>query len=90
MKETLRCNGYPECFLFPLECHRSDTDDKDDPRSHVTIPYIQGVSEAVTRILSHINVQVHMKPFKTLRKILSHPKDCILNDDKSNIIYKIN
>ena len=92
MKETLRCNGYPERFLFPLECHRSrkDTEDKDDPRSHVTIPYIQGVSEAVTRILSNINVQVHMKPFRNFRKILSHPKDRIPDDDKSNVVYKIN
>ena len=64
MKETLHCNGYPERFFFRLECHQSskDTEDKDDPRSCVTIPYIQGVSEAVTRILSDINVQVHMKP----------------------------
>ena len=92
MKGTLHCNGYPERFLFPLECHRSgkDTGDKDDPRSHVTILYIQGVSEAVARILSDINVQVHMKPFRTLRKILSHPKDRIPDDDKSNVVYKIN
>ena len=66
------------------------TEDKDDPRSRVTIPYIQGVLEALTRILSDINVQVHMKPFRTLRKILSHPKDRIPDDDKSNVIYKIN
>ena len=58
VQETVSCNGYPECFLFPLECHQSrkDTEDKVDPRFHVTIQYIQGVSEAVTRIL---NVQVH-------------------------------
>ena len=89
VKEILRCNGYPERFLFSLECHRSrkDTEDKDDP---ITIPYIQGILEAVTRILSDINVQVHMKPFRTLRKILSHPKDHIPDDDKSNIVYKIN
>ena len=67
-----------------------DTYSKGDPRSHVTIPHIQGVSEAVTRILSDINVQVHMKPFRTLRRILSHPKDCIPNDDKPNVVYKIN
>ena len=41
----------------------------------------------VTRILSDINVQVHTKPFRTLRRILSHPKD---DDDKSSIVYKIN
>ena len=92
VKETLRCNGYPEHFLFLLECHRSrkDTEDKDDPRSCITIQYVQGVSEAVTRILSDINVQVHMKPFRTLSKILSHPKDRIPNDDKSNVVYKTN
>ena len=58
--------------------------------SRVTILYTQGVSEAVTRILSDINVQVHMKPFRTLRRILSHPKDRIPDDDKSSVVYKIN
>ena len=62
----------------------------DDPRSCVTVPYIQGVSEVVTRILLDINVQVHMKPYRTLRRILSHPKDRIPDDDKSSIMYKIN
>ena len=75
----------PQCSLS-----RKDIEEKDDPRSCVTIPYIQGVLEAVTRILSDINVQVHMKPFRTLRRILSHPKDRIPDDDKSSIVYKIN
>ena len=44
----------------------------------------------MTRILSDINVQVHMKPLGTLRRILSHPKDCIPDDDKSSFVYKIN
>ena len=43
----------------------------------------------VTRILLDINVQVHMKPFRTLRKILSHSKDRITDDDKSSAVYKI-
>ena len=64
--------------------------EKDNLRSHVTILYIQGVSEAVTSILSNINVQVYMKPFRTLRRILSHPKDRVPDDDKSNVVYKIN
>ena len=91
MKEILQQNGYPEHFLFP-QCSpsRKDREEKDDPRSHVTIPYIQGVLKAVTRILSNINIQVHMKPFRTLRRIVSHPKDHIPDDDKSSIMYKIN
>ena len=92
VKETLHQNGYPERFLL-LSQHspsRKDEEEKNDPRSHITISYIQGVSEAVTRILSNIDVQVHMKPFRTLRKILSYPKDHIPDDDKSSIVYKIN
>ena len=84
-------NGYPDRFLSP-QClsSRKDREEKDDPRSRVTIPYVQGVLEAVTRILLDINVQVHMKPFRTLRRILSHSKDCISDDDKSSVVYKIN
>ena len=85
VKEILQQNGYPERFLSP-QCSPSRKE-KDDPRFRVTIPYIEGVLEAVTRILSDINVQVHMKPF---RKILSHPKDHIPDDDKSSVVYKIN
>ena len=63
MKETLQQNDYSSRFLCP-QCSppRKDREEKDDPRSHVTIPYIQGVSETVNRILSDINVQVHMSP----------------------------
>ena len=87
------CEGDPPAEWLPrvFQCSpsRKDREEKDDPRSLV-IPYIQGVSEAVTRILLDINVQVHTKPFRTLRRILSHPKDRIPDDDKSSIVYKIN
>ena len=43
----------------------------------------------MTRILLNINVQVHMKPFRTLRRVLSYLKDHI-SDDKSSVTYKIN
>ena len=90
MKENLQQNGYPEHFLSPRSSPTRKDREKDDPRSHVTIPYIQGVSEAVSRILSDINVQVHMKPFRTLGRILFHPKDHIPDDDESSAVYKIN
>ena len=90
VKETLHQNGYPERFHLSQRSPSRKDEEEDDSRSHITIPYIQGVSEAVTRILSNIDVQVHMKPFRTLRMILSHPKDRIPDGDKSNIVYKIN
>ena len=81
MKETLHQNGYPERFLLSQHSPFRKDEEKDDPRSCITIRYIQVVSEAVTRILSNIDVHVHMKPFRTLRRILSHPKDSIPGGD---------
>ena len=51
---------------------------------------MRGITRCLRSSLSDINVQVHMKPFRTLRRILSHPKDRIPDDDKSSVVYKIN
>ena len=89
MKEILHQNGYPERFLSPHSSPSRKDREEDDDRFLVTISYIRGVLEAVTRILLDINVHVHMKPFRTLRRILSHSKDRISDDDKSSVVYKI-
>ena len=87
VKETLHQNGYPEYFLFPQRSpSRKDREEKGDHRSHAIIPYIQGISKAVTKILSDVNVQV---PFMTLRRILSHTKDHIPDGDHSSVVHKI-
>jgi len=41
----------------------------------VVIPYVENVSEAVARITRKHNVPVAMKPYKTLKSVLVHPKD---------------
>ena len=91
VKETLHQNGYTQSISSLISAHHLGRTERRrmivDPMS----PFhtFQGVSEAVTRILSNINAQVHMKPFRTLRRILFHPKDRI-PDDKSSVVYKIN
>ena len=40
----------------------------------VVIPYVENVSEAVARIMRKHNVPVAMKPYKTLKTVLVHPK----------------
>ena len=82
VKESLHQNGCPERFLSSQHSPPRKDREKDDPRFCVTIPYVQGVLEVLTRILSDIDVQVHMKPHRTLRRILSHPTDCILDGGK--------
>ena len=41
----------------------------------VVVPYVENVSEAVVRIMRNHNVPVAMKPYKTLKNVLVHPKD---------------
>ena len=40
-----------------------------------TIPYIQGQSESIKKILSYVRIQTVFRPLTTLRKLLSKPKD---------------
>ena len=40
----------------------------------LVILYVENVSEAVARIMRKHNVPVEMKPYKTLKTVLVHPK----------------
>ena len=44
-------------------------------RGMVVIPYVKGVSEAVSRVFRKHGVTTAMRPLHTLRRLLVHPKD---------------
>ena len=39
------------------------------------IPYVEGLSEAAERIFCKYGIKAAMKPYRTLRQLLVHPKD---------------
>ena len=41
----------------------------------VTIPYVEGISERITRTFKSFNISSTMKPHCTLRNMLVHPKN---------------
>ena len=55
----------------------------------VVIPYVENVSEAVARIRRKHNVPVAMKPYKTLKGVLVHPKDKQDKEDVTECVYKV-
>ena len=55
----------------------------------VVIPYIKGLSESISRIFKKHNISTAMRPHKTLRNILVHPKDKQPKEDKAEVIYSI-
>ena len=58
-------------------------------RGRVTIPYIKGVSEKLSRILKGFNVASTFKPHVKLRDLLVHPKDSLTPLEKSGVVYKV-
>ncbi len=41
----------------------------------VVIPYVEGLSEAVSRVMKKHKINTAMKPHTTLKQLLVHPKD---------------
>ena len=54
-----------------------------------SIPYIQGTSEKVSRVLNEAGVKVVMKPFYTIGRILPSPKDPLTLEKKSCLVYQV-
>ena len=48
---------------------------KDKNRGLIVIPYIKGVSEAISRVFKKYLISTAMKPNTTVRRMVVHPKD---------------
>ena len=55
----------------------------------VVIPYVQVLSENVQGILTPLKIRVCLRPFLTLRQLLSKPKDMMPALQQSGVVYKI-
>ena len=91
--QALQKNGYPINFI--RRCKRQSTlktkppNTSDQKTTRITIPYIQGQSESIKRILSPLGIETTFRPQNTLRKILSRPKDTLSITKKSGVVYQI-
>ena len=59
------------------------------PVTTVTIPYIKGTSETISRILQPYNIRVAHKPTTTLRHLLTYVKDRDKPNNRQGAVYKI-
>ena len=91
IQSMLHQNNYPMKFVnrrFPSSSKSLQVKDKKKTRFAV-IPYVQGLSEAIKRILSPLDIQVSFQPHTNLRKMLSRVKDPTPTLQKSNVVYCI-
>ena len=56
---------------------------------NINLPYVEGVSEKLRRILRFHKIRSTFYTKSTLRKLLSNSKDRDLTENKNNIVYKI-
>ena len=70
---------------------KDNNKNKDDNKSKgmVVLPYVNGVSERVSRVLKQYNIASAMKPHSTLRSQIVHPKDKRDDLNKTDALYSI-
>ncbi len=59
------------------------------PKGHVTIPYVQGITKSISRLIRKVGVIAHTKPYTTIRKLLVAPKDRDKPEDKCGEVYHL-
>ena len=89
--QALRRNGYPVGFIQKNTCSQPSQMIQSDPevRASLTLPYFNGLSESIRRVLAPLAIQVTFRPFRTLRQELVHPKDPIPINCKKGVVYSV-
>ena len=63
--------------------------DSDRAKGHVTLPYIGGVTEPISRLIRKTGVAAHAKPHIAIRSILVSPKDKDHPQEKGDVVYQL-
>ena len=61
---------------------------EEEIRISINLPYVEGTSEKLRRILRSHKIRSTFYTEKTLRKLLCKPKDRVVTEDKNNIAYE--
>ena len=92
LKKVLAISEYPSWIWDQPASKKKNQQEKEKARKiigHVTLPYVQGTSEALARRMRANGIMVHLKPHTKLRDLLVKPKDKTTDMEKSDVIYKI-
>ena len=82
IRSTLRLNGFPTRTTFLTS--RQPRSQNTQYNHFTSIPYIQGTSEKIRRVLNEAGV----KPIHTIGRILPSPKDPLNLEEKSCLVHQ--
>jgi hypothetical protein len=93
LKSMFHKNNYSDKFIHTNthrpRNHRESLIDTSTPKAFISLPYIKGTSEIISRILQPYDIRVAHKPISTLRQILTKVKDRDNPNDRVGAVYKI-
>ena len=90
LKDAFQECGYPDWAIRSGKAPSTRPESKDrDCKGFVSIPYIKGTSEPISRILQSVGLQVAMRPTNTLKQALVKPKDRDPVEDQAGVVYQI-
>ena len=101
IKNVLQENCYPLTFVQEIVDLRLQTLERKsllgnnqvvadrDIQPFISIPYIEGLSEKISRILGNYNINIAFKNHKSLKMIFKPTKDRLKKEQLSNIVYSI-
>ena len=87
VKEVLSNNGYPKRVSLNDPPRRQHTSER--PKGFVVLPYIQGITPRLTRVLTRANIRVAQKPMYKIGQLIPRPKTKLSKWQTKGIIYEI-
>nr|VZI03467.1 unnamed protein product [Spirometra erinaceieuropaei] len=83
-------NGYPRNFIERgRQAGPSRRLETERPQIWRALPYIDGVSEAVSRLLRPLGIGIAHRPESTIRHLVMRPKAPLSPGETTNVIYRI-
>ncbi|BHF71854.1 hypothetical protein SprV_0401491500 [Sparganum proliferum] len=90
LHDLFRTNGYPSYFIKQSKRRVNRRRPREEqPEAWRAIPYIKGVSEAVSRLSQPARVGIVHRPQATIRRRLMQPKDILSPTETSAVVYQI-
>ena len=94
IKGELEANGYPQTF-FKAAKRRVENQKSAKPKSReetsttVSIPYVRGISEAISRVLAPLGIRTATTTTKRKWTVMRRAKDALPADSTPGVIYAI-
>ena len=87
--DVLRGSGYDDKFVRESMTPSGPNNCQDPPKITTSIPYFEGLSDDISQICRKFNICTFFRPVTTIRKLLVHPKDPILAEKRSGVVYEV-